>query len=139
MTPTGQFVQHHAQREYVAGRLGGLAARLLGRHVTQRPAKLAVHTGLHGRCAGRRSRRASPKSSIFTKPSGRTMTFSGLMSRCTMPRACVAASAWPICEPHSTMLFHRLRTSTVPAQRMAFHQFHGNGDLGCHAGPRREC
>ena len=28
---------------------------------------------------------ASPKSSTFTKPSGRSMTFSGLMSRWTMP------------------------------------------------------
>jgi hypothetical protein len=36
---------------------------------------------------------ASPKSSTFTRPSRRTMTFSGLMSRWMMPAACAAASA----------------------------------------------
>ena len=36
---------------------------------------------------------ASPKSSTFTKASGRSITFSGLMSRCTMPDACAALRA----------------------------------------------
>jgi hypothetical protein len=36
---------------------------------------------------------ATPKSSTLTTPSGRTMTFSGLMSRWTIPAACAATSA----------------------------------------------
>ncbi len=37
-----------------------------------------------------------PKSSTFTSPSSRTITFSGLTSRCTTPARCAAASAPPM-------------------------------------------
>src|ERR1700712_5519855 len=49
--------------------------------------------------AGVSTKRASPKSSSFPRPSGSTITFSGLRSRCTMPAACAAARAaasWPV-------------------------------------------
>ena len=36
--------------------------------------------------------RARPKSATLTRPSAVTRTFSGLMSRCTIPDACAAAS-----------------------------------------------
>ena len=82
------------------------SARLLRRHILRR----APH---HSRLAGRRvdgqsrcgeSSRptrfslslAIPKSSTFTIPSLRTITLSGLMSRCTIPQACAADSALAI-------------------------------------------
>src|ERR1017187_3210136 len=46
---------------------------------------------------------ASPKSSTFTRPSARTMMLAGLISPCTMPAACAAASAWATCAPISAI------------------------------------
>ena len=52
---------------------------------------------------GRRSRRvgsiafASPKSSTFTVPSGRTLMFAGFRSRWMIPCSCAASSASAIC------------------------------------------
>ena len=43
---------------------------------------------------------AMPKSAILTRPSSVTMTFSGLMSRCTMPFASACAS--PASMPSTT-------------------------------------
>ena len=40
---------------------------------------------------------ARPKSRTLTMPSRRTMTFSGLMSRCVIPASCAAESAAAIC------------------------------------------
>ena len=40
---------------------------------------------------------ASPKSSTFTVPSGRTLMFAGFRSRWTMPCSCAASSASAIC------------------------------------------
>ena len=40
---------------------------------------------------------ARPKSSTFTVPSGRTLTFAGFRSRWTMPSSCAASSAEAIC------------------------------------------
>ncbi len=42
-----------------------------------------------------------PKSSTFA-PAGESMTLPGLMSRCTSPRACAAASAAATCAPTSS-------------------------------------
>ncbi len=49
---------------------------------------------------GRTTGRAMPKSRTFTIPSLRTITFSGLMSRWTMPRWCAAASARATASSH---------------------------------------
>ena len=46
--------------------------------------------------------RAIPKSMTLTAPSRVTITLAGLMSRCTMPWACAAASAPAILSPSST-------------------------------------
>lgn len=40
---------------------------------------------------------AIPKSSTFTMPSSVTITFAGLMSRCTMPARCAVARARQTC------------------------------------------
>ncbi len=48
------------------------------------------------RCAASIAR-AIPKSVIFTWPSGVISRFPGLMSRCTMPASCAAASAAAAC------------------------------------------
>ena len=47
-------------------------------------------------------RRAMPKSMTFTSPARVTITLAGLMSRCTMPCACAAASAPEILSANST-------------------------------------
>jgi len=46
---------------------------------------------------------AIPKSTTFTYPSRRTMTFSGLMSRCTMPAPCAASRAAAVWVPMSAI------------------------------------
>jgi hypothetical protein len=42
------------------------------------------------------------ESQSLTRPSGDTIRFCGLMSRCTMPRACAAASASATCVAYAT-------------------------------------
>ena len=52
------------------------------------------------------ARLAIPKSSTFTIPSLRTITFSGFTSRWTIPASCAAASA------RAASVSHRTRSST---------------------------
>ena len=85
-----QLVGEDPPRELVGAPVDLLAADLLRRHVRggARDARaLAWKTG-SPRESGRGSmtvRRATPKSSTFTRPSCRTITFSGLTSRWTTP------------------------------------------------------
>ena len=58
---------------------------------------------------------ASPKSRIFSRPSGVRKRFSGLMSRCAMPFACAAASPAASCLPMSTAL----EGGSAPSERLA--------------------
>ena len=94
--PPGQALeQHAAEREHVGARVElPLAARLLGRHVAGRADHRAGPR--HGGVGRAPVSRATPKSSTFDaarlSPSTRNR-FDGLMSRCTMPRACAAPSA----------------------------------------------
>ena len=65
---------------------------------------------------------AAPKSRTFTYPSGRTIRFSGLMSRCTTPPACAAAKASAIWFPRRAISAaglgfpHKFR-SAIPSTR----------------------
>ena len=89
-----QLVGDHAPGELVGAAVERVAADLLGRHVDRR-AHLDALRGERRRARApgsarwdRRApaaRRAMPKSSTFTTPSSRTITFSGLMSRWTRP------------------------------------------------------
>ena len=54
---------------------------------------------------------ARPKSRILTRPSRDTKTFSGFMSRCTMPLSCAVARPLAICTANSSIL----RTGIAPA------------------------
>ncbi len=56
--------------------------------------------------------------------------FAGLMSRCTIPRACAVSSASAICDPSSSSVveLERPRPETVP-QRLALEQFHRDEGL----------
>ena len=68
---------------------------------------------------------ASPKSSTFTNPSGRSITFSGLMSRWTMPAACAALSAaatW-IAMSSDSRIGQPRRREAIP-QRLALDVLH---------------
>ena len=96
-----------------ARRSTGLPARLLRRHVgggaeDDRRAACAcgrVSVGelvdaspaSAGEVASGSSAFARPKSSTFTVPSARTLTFAGFRSRWTMPCSCAASSASAIC------------------------------------------
>ena len=51
--------------------------------------------------------RAIPKSRTFTVPSVVTKRFCGLMSRCTIPLSCAAASTSSTCSPIETASVHR--------------------------------
>ncbi len=136
------LVQHTAKRPNVGAPIDSLTSRLLRAHVRSR-AEHHAHFS-HRRCrkcgrarAGRRARverLAIPKSSTFTKPSGRSLMFAGLRSRCTMPRSCAASSAsatwpailsasstgsgpsaYPVCERRALDQLHRERR--VPSLR----------------------
>src|SRR5262245_18416048 len=74
--------------------------------------------------------RARPKSSIFTKPSGRVMRFSGLMSRRTMPAACAAASANATRRPQIGHLSGWVRPAAEVPQRNTIDQFHNDFHRG---------
>ena len=103
------LVEHAAERPDVGALVDGLAARLLGAHVRGR-AEHHADAGHHRRAdvivgdavastlpdIGS-SAFASPKSSTFTVPSGRTLMFAGFRSRWMMPCSCAASSASAIC------------------------------------------
>ena len=77
--------------------------------VPRRPrAELGVLTDARGT-------RAMPKSSTFTSPSSRMITFSGFTSRWTTPARCAAASAPPISTSHRTRV--RAGTDASPTRR----------------------
>ena len=97
--PVSHLVEHAAEREDVAARVGLVALELLGRHVLERPEDRAARRsaaallGAVGRPspataapAARRRACARPKSSSFT-PVFVSMTLPGLRSRWTMPCA----------------------------------------------------
>ena len=67
---------------------------------------------------------AIPKSSTFTYPSGRSMMFSGLMSRCTTPASCAAASAEATCTAISSAACAFILPHVRRAQGHAFDEFH---------------
>ena len=60
---------------------------------------------------------ARPKSRIFRRPSGVTMMFSGLRSRCTTPRSCAAPRPLAICIAKSIAL--RMGIACVPAAEVS--------------------
>ena len=98
--PRDHLVEHHAERPDVRPRVHLLATRLLGRHVRgsahHRPG-VGLHAsmlrGVAHPSGATGASLAKPKSSTFTTPSGRSMTFSGLMSRWTIPAACATLRA----------------------------------------------
>ena len=108
----------------------GFTADLLGRHIAQRA---HCHTGV-GQGRDRRLplpdstgsavvNLAMPKSRIFGRPSRCRNRFSGLRSRCTMPRAWAAASASAMATPISTAFRGRDRSATQTlAQVLAIEQ-----------------
>ena len=92
------LVQDDAEREQIARRPDGLAARLLGRHVrhgahrrarSRRPLPRASRSRRRARPtpapAAPAERLARPKSSSFASPCSVTKMFAGLMSRWVMP------------------------------------------------------
>ena len=101
------FVEHAAERPHVAPLVGLASLRLFGTHVG---GGAENHAHLSSRACDRRRRRdvarlpppgsnafASPKSSTFTVPSGRTLMLAGLRSRWMIPCSCAASSASAIC------------------------------------------
>jgi hypothetical protein len=80
------LVGHHAERPDVRAVVDGLAERLLGAHVGDRP------DGAHRLRAAPAGQLRDPESSTFTWPSRVSITFPGLTSRCTIPRSCAFAS-----------------------------------------------
>ena len=76
----------------------------------------------------RRSRRrlsalASPKSSTFTVPSGRSLMLAGFRSRWTMPCSCAASSASAICRAIASRFIERNRALGDPlGERRPFDQ-----------------
>ncbi len=93
------------------------APDLLGRHVGGASHRLGGPGESRRRC----SSLATPKSRIFTSPSGRTITFAGLTSRWTMPLSCASASPSAICAAIASARAGSIgpRSSAV-AQRLAF-------------------
>ena len=71
------------------------------------------------------TRRAIPKSSTFTAPSSRIITFSGFTSRCTMPGLVRRAErARDVAEPADPALHRDARVADVRAQRPADDELH---------------
>ena len=67
---------------------------------------------------------ASPKSSTFTVPSGRSLTLAGFRSRWMIPCSCAASSASAICLAIGKRLVERNRTLRNPVgERRPFDQF----------------
>ena len=82
------LVEHDAERVEVGAGVERFAAQLFGSHVRQCARHRTRLTFGHSP-----SRRASPKSISLSVPSSQTKMFSGLMSRCSTPRACAASRA----------------------------------------------
>ena len=110
--PRRHLVEDRAQRELIRTEVDRAPARLLRRHVADRPhdrprRRLLVDRRRRVRRLVRRGKNsfARPKSSSLTKPSLETMTFSGLRSRWTMPAECAFARPSAICTATSSSLF----------------------------------
>ena len=94
--PAGQQLeQHHPERELIRCENGGPARSLFGRHVPDRAEnhaiarQSAIGEGIDAQIGASvpDGRFASPKSSTFTVPSRRSLTFADLRSRWMTPRS----------------------------------------------------
>ena len=87
-----QLVQHHAERKDVGALVDAFPLGLLRRHVIRRADE-------HARARAERRHRVFRRGNVdeLGNPEiGRSITFSGLMSRWTIIRECAAASALAI-------------------------------------------
>ena len=132
------LVQHAAERPDVGALVDRLPARLLRAHVrgraeNQRRPRVIAGVVIVGDCEHARRRRAvgssafaSPKSSTFTVPSGRTLMLAGFRSRWMMPCSCAASSASAICLRDRQRLVERESAPLRDAlgERRPFDQLH---------------
>ena len=83
MSARGELEEHHAEREHVAGACHGLAAGLLRRHVAGVPriARTRVAAVSDSRVAAGCDESRQTEVENLHVTIGRTMMFSGLMSR----------------------------------------------------------
>ena len=102
------LVEHRAERPHISASISGPSFGLLWRHVRGRTENDAEPVTAGDVIVGDIEALvpavsidsiafASPKSSTFTVPSSRTLTFAGFKSRWMMPCSCAASSASAIC------------------------------------------
>ena len=124
--PCDDLVKRHAQTEDVGPRIHLLSPRLVPADVSCAPCPTPLRppcssfTALEAwryRCLQNviSVNLARPKSNTLTNPSGRTITFSGLTSRCTIPEACAAPSALATCQCRIERGFRRNPSGRLPS------------------------